>query len=125
MIDAESFGEQPILRRDHVLVSITRKLRAQPITRLRRFSGADAVGHDDEMRCRIEWLTAVELFTTDLAAEESPAPPGGAVQNEHRVPSDATRVLLRLTERRVMDAQHGQRRAVSELEVAHLEVTFD
>jgi uncharacterized membrane protein len=46
------------------------------------------------------------------------------VEDQYRVARDATRVLLRVPERRVVDAQHRQRGAIGEAEVAHLEIAL-
>ena len=62
------------------------------------------------MRGRVERLAGLEQLAAEVAREESAAVAGGAVEHEHRVSHDAARVLSRLAERGVMDAEDGQRR---------------
>src|SRR5262249_37832036 len=105
--------------------AIPRELRVQPLARPARLASADAVREDDEMRRGVERLPSLKQLATEVAREESAAVAGGAVQDEHRVSHDAARIPFGLAKRRVMDAQDGQGRPVAELEVAHLEVSFN
>ncbi len=47
MIDAQPLRDQRVLRGDHVVVIVVRKLRAQPVARLRGLSVTDPVGQND------------------------------------------------------------------------------
>ena len=62
MLDAEAFGDQPVLRVDHVVIVVLRELGAQPVGRLGRFAVADRVGQDDEVFLRVERLARAEQF---------------------------------------------------------------
>ena len=85
MIDAESFGHEAVLRGDHVLVAIPRKLRVQPLTRPARLARANAVGEDDEVRRGIERLAGLKQLAAEVARQEAASAAGRAVEDEHRV----------------------------------------
>ena len=56
MIDAEALAEQLVVRGDHVVVVVLRKMRVQSVAGLRGLSVADAVGKDDEVARRVQKL---------------------------------------------------------------------
>ena len=108
MINAESFGEQTVLRFNHVEVTVTREFRVHSVTRLARFAVADAVRqHDEEFR-RIERLILPEQFASKLRANELRAATGCPVHDKNGIRRFALRILLRFPERPVMQAQLRQ-----------------
>jgi hypothetical protein len=56
MLDAEAFGDQPVLGSDDVVVAVMGKLGAQGVARLARAAAADAVGQDDKILRGVERL---------------------------------------------------------------------
>jgi hypothetical protein len=53
MADADTLGDQPVLRQHHVVVGVLREFGPHPIRRLGRLSGAQRVRQDDEIPGRI------------------------------------------------------------------------
>jgi hypothetical protein len=125
MVDAEPVGEQTVLRIDHVRITVLRKTRPEPVARLRGFSMADAVGQHDEIFRRVEQLACAEQLAGEFRAQELRAGAARTVADPHGIAHDTVRVLLRLAERAVVQAQLRQRFAARELEVAQHEVAFD
>ena len=89
VIHAEAFGEQAVLRLDHVGVAVVRELRAQPVAGLGGFAVADAVGQHDEVLRRVERLARAEQLARELRPQELRAAAAGAVADEHRIAHDA------------------------------------
>ena len=85
MVDVQALRHQRVLRRDHVVIVVMRKLRVQPVARLRRFSVADAVGKDDEIFRGIEQSARHEQHAGKLRAQELMPVAAGAVQDQHRI----------------------------------------
>jgi hypothetical protein len=110
MLDAEPFGEQPIMRIDHVLVIILREHRLHAVRRLRRFAVADAVGNDDVVFRRIERLAGAEQFAAEIRRQHAGRRAARAVQHQHRLPA-------RLADRGVVQPQLGHRLAGVEFEI--------
>ena len=94
MIHAEPFGQQSILRLDHVAIAVTRKLRVHSIARLARFAVADAVRQHDEKFRGIERLTCAEKFAGKFRTDKLRAAAGRAVHDQDGVRRFALRVLL-------------------------------
>src|SRR4030095_12750800 len=109
MIDTETFGEQPVLRLDHVTVAVVRKFCPHPVARLARFAMPDVVGQNDEkFRC-VEWLARSEEFAGELLPDELRAAPGRPVHDDDGVLRYALRLSLGFSESPVMQVQlrHG------------------
>ena len=56
MVDTQSFLEQFMLRRHHVVILVLRKVRVHSVARLAGLSMADVVGKNDEVAARVEQL---------------------------------------------------------------------
>ena len=54
MRNPEHLGHQPMLKIDHVAVTVARKCRPQSVTRLARPTVADSIGQDHEISGGIE-----------------------------------------------------------------------
>ena len=62
MIDAQAFGQQPVLRGDHVVVAVFRKAGTQLVTRFGRPAVSNIVGkHEVILRCIERLARAVQL----------------------------------------------------------------
>src|SRR5262245_42416900 len=125
MIHLEPFGQQSVLRRDHVVVGVTRKSRAQAAAGLRRLAVADAIGQDDEILRRVEHLPGAEEPASELVRQKARARAPRAVQDENGVARDARSVALQLAYRAVMQLQFGQRLSAVEFEIADDEIALD
>src|SRR5437016_9999543 len=105
MINAESFGEQTVLRFNHVEVTVAREFRVHSVTRLARFAVADAVRqHDEEFR-RIERLILPEQFASKLGANELRAATGCPVHDKNGIRRLAVRVFLWFTQCPISETQ--------------------
>ena len=124
MVYAQPLSEEPVLRGDHVPVTVVRKARAQTIAWLGRFPGADSIGKNYEMSGRVEELARTEQLTGKTGAEKAAPVTGRAVQDQDGVSHYPRRILSRPPEGRVMNAQLRQYRSVSETEARDGEITF-
>src|SRR5215471_11210515 len=102
---------------DHVVVVVLREMRVHPITWLRGFSVADAVGKNDVVACNVKKLSGSVQCARKIRDEELMAGAAGAVQNQNRICDAALRVARGLSQRRVMQPQLRQRFARAKLEV--------
>src|SRR5688572_22342869 len=84
----------------------------------------DAVGHDAEILAGVQRLSSAEQLAGEFRTDELPATATGAVSDEHGIPDDALRVLLRLAEDAVVNAQFRQRFAAGETEILQRDITF-
>ncbi len=125
VIDLQSFGEQAVLRFDHVGVAVLRKLRAQAVAGFGGLAVPDAVGQHDEVASGVERLSGAKQLTRELGPDELRAAAAGAVTDEHGIAHDALGVLLRCAQRPIVNPQFRQRFAVREMEIAQHEVAFD
>ncbi len=98
MVHAEAFLEQFVLRRDHVVVVVLRKVGVHPVARLAGFSVADVVGKDDEVAGGVEQLAGAEEDVGKLRGEELASGAAGAVQDQDGVGHLAAGVALGLAE---------------------------
>src|SRR4029453_16867517 len=105
MIDTETFGEQPVLRLDHVTVAVVRKFCPHPVARLARFAMPDVVGQNDEKFCCVEWLAGSEELAGELRPDELRTAPGCPVHDDYGVLRYAFRVSYGLSEGPVMQPQ--------------------
>src|SRR5579859_4647933 len=124
MIHAKPFGEQAMMRGDHVVVVVLREMRVQAVAGLRGFSVADAIRKNDVVAPGIQKLARAEKFVCKNRGEELMAGAAGTVQNQDRVGDAALRVLCRLSQCCVMQAQLWQRFAGAELEILYDIVAF-
>ena len=95
VIDAQPFGEQAVLRFDHVGVAVLRKLRAQAVAGLGGLAVADAVGQHDEVARGVERLARAKQLAGELGPDELRAAAAGAVPDEHGVAHDSLGILFR------------------------------
>ena len=109
VIHSEAFGEQTILRLDHVEITVARKFCVHSVARLARFAVADPVRQHDEKFRRIERLTFAEQFTGKFRANKLRAAAGRPVHDQHGVRRFALRIFLRFPQRPVMKTQLRQR----------------
>ena len=85
MIGGEPFGKQPILRFDHVVVTVARKLCVHVIARLARFSMADSIRQHNEEFGRIQWLTFPEKFAGKFRPDKLRATSRRAVHDQYDI----------------------------------------
>ena len=83
---------------------------------------ADAVGKDDEVHAGIEELPGLKEHAGELLRQEVGARAGGAVQDEHRIADDASRIPARRSQRAVVQPELGQHLTAVEPELAKREV---
>jgi hypothetical protein len=107
MIHAESFRKQPVLRFDHVEITVVREMSTKAIARLARFAVAYSVRQDDEIAGRIQQSACTEEFTGELRPDELCAGPASAMYDEHGIPHDSLRVA-RFAKRTVMQSKLRQ-----------------
>ena len=98
-----------VLRLDHVVIIIIRETHAQAVARLGRAAVADTVGQDDVVAGEVERLAGPVKLVGELRREELPPGAAGAVEHHHRIVDLPGRIAVRRAERRIMDAQLGQR----------------
>ncbi len=108
MINAEAFGEQAVLRFNHIEIAVARKPRVHSVTRLARFPVAYAIRQDDEKFRRVQRLIFPEQFAGKFRPNKLRAATGRPVHDENRIRCFPLRVFLWFTQRPVMDAQFGQ-----------------
>src|SRR6266542_6741528 len=77
MADTEPFGEQTVIRLNHVEISVAREFCMHAVARLARFAMTDAVRQHDEKFHRIEWLIFTEQFAGKFGANKLRAAAGG------------------------------------------------
>jgi hypothetical protein len=102
MLDAEAFGDEPVLGRDDVFVAVMGKLGAQGVARLARAAAADAVGQDDEILRGVERLAGGEQLVGERGHQPRLAAGAGAMQQDHRIGDVAGGVALGRAQRHVM-----------------------
>ncbi len=124
MVHAQTVLEQFMLRRDHVIVVVLRKVRVQAVARLAGFSVADVVGKDDEVTRRVEELPGPEEDIGELWREELMTRAARAVKNQDGIGDFAGRVFLGPAEGCVVQAEFGERLARLEVEVVCSVVAF-
>ena len=122
VIDAEAFGDQAKMRRDHVVVVILREARVEAVAGLRGFSVADAVGKNDEIARRVEKLAGTEELSCELRLKELPPGAAGAVKDQDGVRDPSLRVAGGFPERHVVQAQLGHSFPRAKLELMDYEV---
>src|SRR3954468_1883181 len=123
MIDAKAVDEQLMLRVNHVVVIVFRKLHVHPVTWLARLAVADSVRKDDVELRGIEELSVREQRRHGSDKASSAA--GRAMQHQHCIPDDAARILSWRAKCCVMNAQRWKSLSALELEVADREVALD
>src|ERR1051325_1291320 len=125
MIYAEAVCQQPILRLDHVDVTVAGKLRVHAVARLARFAVTDSVWQHDEVFRSVERLLFSEKFAGKLGPDKLSTGASCAVQDEDRVRRFALRILLDLPDRPIVNPQLWQDFARSELEIADGVIGFN
>ena len=117
MVHAEPFGEQAMVRGDHVIVVVLRKMRVQAVAGLRRFSVADTIWKNDVIARRVEKLSRAEELAGKNGCEELMAGATGAVKNQNRVGDAALRIARGLAQGCVVQPKLWQRFAGAKLEI--------
>src|SRR5262245_13807062 len=125
MIDAEPFGQEPVLRRDHVVVVVVRKPGVKAVARLARLAVPDVVGKDDEIPGSIQQLSGTKENTAELRREKSASAPPRAVKYQYRIPHYPARISERLSERAVMKLQFRQFLTVLKAKATHREISLN
>src|SRR5215472_6493341 len=124
MIHPERFGEQAVMRRDHVVVVVLREMRVETVAGLGRLSVADAVGKNDVVAPSIEKLPRTEQFAGKNGRKELMTRAARAMQDQNCV-GDASLCIRRgLAQRGVMKAQFGQGFPGAKLEILHYKITL-
>src|ERR1700682_4995139 len=124
MIDAQTVGDQPILRLDHVDVAVTGKCRVQAVARLARLPVPDAIGKNDEIATRIEQLAGAEQRAREFRPNELRAASTRSMQDQDRVAHSPLRIALRRAERAVMKAKFRQLLTRCETEILDDEIAL-
>jgi hypothetical protein len=91
MTYSQSFRHEKMLARDHVAISISRKILLQSVARFARVAMADRVRQNDEVFFDIEGTPTSEQRIRHLGLVKLYSAPGRAVQQKHCVawPMDA------------------------------------
>ena len=124
MVHAQSLFQQLVLRRDHVVIVILRKMSVHAVARLAGFSVADVIRQNDVIARDIKELPRPKKHTPELRSQELSAGTRGAVQKQHGIGNSAVRVAYRSTKGCVVYSQLGQRFARFEMEIVGNVVTF-
>src|SRR5438093_86346 len=103
MVDAQLFREKPILRRHHILVTITRKFGVQSVTRFAGLAVADIVRDNDEILFRIEQLSLSKKYPGKSSTQKLLVVATGSVENQHGVCNDTVFILRRLAHSYIMN----------------------
>src|SRR6266567_4117540 len=125
MVYAQAFLEQLVLRGDHVVVVVLRKVGVHAVARLARFSMTDVVGKDDEIATGVEELAGTEEDVGKLRSEKLVSRTAGAVQDQDGVRHFSVGIALGLAEGQVVQAEFGESFAGLEMEVAGEVITFN
>ena len=119
MVHTEALRHEPVLRLDHVVIGVARKLSPKAVARLARLSVTDVIRQDDEVARRVEQLTRPKQLARESSADELRPAPAGAVHDQYGVPHHTLRILPWLAVRAVVDTQIRERFARREREVAN------
>ena len=103
-----------VLGADHVAIAVVRKLRVQPVARLRRLAVPDAVGDHDEVLGRIQQPARHEQHPGELLTQKLVRVAAGPVQYQDGVVDMPVRSAVRRAERDVMQPQVLHHLAVGE-----------
>ena len=90
-----------------------------PVARFGRLAVADPVRQHDEKLRRIEWLIFAEKLARKFRPDKLRAATRRPVHNENRVARFALRVLLRFSQRPIMETQLWQCFAPRKFEIAN------
>ena len=115
---AETLGQEPVLRADHVVVRVARELRPEPVARLRRAAVPDPVGDHHVIARGVERLARAEQNAGERRAEELRRRAARPVQDEHRVRGFPAAVVEAAAVRDVVNLQLRERLAGREPEVS-------
>src|ERR1700751_1390892 len=85
MVHGETPLEEFVLRGDHVVIVVLRKVGVEAVAGLAGLSVADVVGKDDEVAGGIEKLTGTEEDVGKLRGEELASGAAGAVKDQDGV----------------------------------------
>ena len=118
MIDVQRFQQHLVLRADHVVISVVRKLHPQAVGRLARLTMPDLIREDDEVFPDIQQLPRTKEDVGKHRVEERVCIPARAMNQEDRIGGVPCSVVPGLPESYVMKAQIRQRLARAETEIA-------
>jgi hypothetical protein len=104
---AKAFGDQPIARLNHVMVSVMWKFPLEPVGGLARSATPDRVRHDDEVVCRIERLAGRKQLVGEARTQPIRAGASIALQKQHPVDDPSCCVALCRPKGAVMELQFG------------------
>ena len=119
VIHSESFGEQTVIRLNHVDITVMREFRVHAIARLARFAVTDPVRQHDEIFRRVERLILSKQFAGKFRANKLRAAARCPVHDENGIGSLALRVFLRFPQCSIMDTQLRQCFARLKFEIAN------
>ena len=103
MIYAEAFGEQSVIRLDHVEVTVAREFCVHAVARLARFAVANPVRQHDEKFRRVERLIFSKQLTGKFRANKLRAAAGCPVHDQNGICRFALRIFLRFSQCPIMD----------------------
>lgn len=87
-----------MLRQNHVVVVVIRKMGMEPFTGLARLTVSDIVGKNNKILVYIEKLARPKKNSGKLRTQERSSSAAGAVQEEHGICRLPIRILPELTE---------------------------
>ena len=125
MIDAEPFGQKPVLRHDHVVVVVVGKPGAKAVAGLARLAVPNVVGKDDEVPGRVQELPGTKEDTAKLRGEKAASAAPRAVEDQYCIPHYPSRIPAGRPERAVMKLQFGQFLTALKAKAANCEISFD
>ena len=124
VIHAEAFGEQSVIRLDHVEITVAREFRVHAVARFARFAVANPVRQHDEKFRRVERLIFSKQLAGKFRANKLRAAAGCPVHDQNGIGRFALRIFLRFSQRPIMDAQLRQCFAGLKFEIANREIAF-
>src|SRR5207244_11664824 len=97
-----AFGEQSVLRFDHVAIAVAREFCVESITWLAGLAVAEVVRQDEKVARGVQGLALVEKFARELGPQEIAAISGSSVKDQHGIFNAAEFINPRCTECPVM-----------------------
>src|SRR5687768_7159664 len=124
MVDAQTFREQAMLRRDHVVITVFGKPCPQSVARFGRLAVANIVRNHEVKPRNIERLAGAVEFTGKFGALKLRTRAGRAVKNQDGIVYAPLGIALRRTERPAVHPQLRQGFAGAKAKVAEYKVAL-
>src|SRR5919106_4862087 len=125
MVHAQPFGQQAILRFDHVSITVAWEFGVPAVAWLARFAVPDRVRQNDKKLRRIQRLILPEKFPGKLRPDKLRATASRPMHDENGIGRFALRIFRRFSERSIMETQLRQRLARRELEIGNSVIALD